>query len=36
NTYEKGIKVTDSEMQEFNLTRDEWHGDWNYIISPQN
>ena len=36
NTYKKGIKVTDSEIAELSLTRDEWHGEWNYVISPQN
>jgi hypothetical protein len=33
-TYEKGIKVTESEMGELNLIRNEFHGDWNYSISP--
>jgi hypothetical protein len=33
-TYEKGIKVSDSEMGELNLIRNEFHGDWNYSISP--
>lgn len=36
NMYEKGIKVTDNEMRELSLARDEWHGDWNYVISPKN
>jgi hypothetical protein len=33
-TYEKGIKVSDSEMGELNLIRNEFHDDWNYSISP--
>ncbi|MBO4369702.1 MAG: hypothetical protein J5803_06355 [Desulfovibrio sp.] len=36
NRYEKGIKVADNEMRKLSLTRDNWHGDWNDIISPQN
>ena len=34
NTYPKGIKVTDAEIEAINLTRDEFHGEWNYTISP--
>jgi hypothetical protein len=32
--YETGIKVTDAEMAEVNMTRDSFHGDWNYTIAP--
>ena len=35
NLYPKGVKVTDQEMQAINLTRDEFHGEWNYTIAPQ-
>jgi hypothetical protein len=34
NRYEKGIKVTDDEMQSVQLKRDKYHGDWNYRIEP--
>ena len=34
NEYEKGKKISDEEMQTVNLTREEWHGEWNYAISP--
>ena len=34
NRYPKGIKVSDEEMQAINITRDEFHGEWNYTISP--
>jgi Rhodopirellula transposase DDE domain len=34
NRYEKGIKVTDDEMQSVQLERDQFHGDWNYSIKP--
>jgi hypothetical protein len=35
NLYPKGIKVSDEEMQAINITRDEFHGEWNYTISPK-
>jgi hypothetical protein len=35
NTYPAGIKVTDAEMEAINIQRHEFHGDWNYSISPQ-
>ena len=34
NTYEKGIAVSDAEMAAINITRAEFHGDWNYVIKP--
>jgi hypothetical protein len=34
NTYPKGIKVTDQEMELVLLTKDKFHGEWNYTISP--
>ena len=34
NLYPKGIKVTDAEMLAINITRDDFHGEWNYTISP--
>jgi transposase len=35
NTYERGIKITHAQLAAVNLTPDEFHGDWNYTISPQ-
>lgn len=32
NTYPKGIKVTDEELQQVLIERDVFHGEWNYII----
>ena len=32
--YEKGLKVSDDEMKTLNIKRDHFHGEWNYIISP--
>jgi Rhodopirellula transposase DDE domain len=34
NTYEKGVKVTEQEMESVRLKRDKFHGDWNYRIEP--
>lgn len=35
NSYPAGIKVTNAEMDAINIQRHEFHGDWNYTISPQ-
>ena len=35
NTYPAGVKVTNAEMDAINIHRHEFHGDWNYTISPQ-
>ena len=35
NTYETGIKVSDSELASVKLTRHDFHGDWNYTIKPR-
>ncbi len=35
NKYPKGIKVTDDEMNSINITRHDFHGEWNYTIIPQ-
>ncbi len=32
--YPTGRKVSDQEMQRVNLERNQFHGDWNYIIKP--
>lgn len=34
NKYEKGIKVTEEELEQVNLFRDHFHGEWNYCILP--
>lgn len=33
--YPKGIKVPDAEFASINMVRDDFHGDWNYSISPR-
>ena len=35
NIYEKGIKISDEEMNNLNIARHDFHGEWNYTISPQ-
>lgn len=35
NSYEAGIKVSDQELAELALERDEFHGEWNYKITPR-
>jgi hypothetical protein len=36
NQYPKGIVVSDAEMAAIAITRAEFHGEWNYTISPNN
>ena len=33
--YPKGVAVTDKEMAGINITRADFHGDWNYTIRPK-
>jgi hypothetical protein len=33
-SYEKGLKVCDSEFESINILYDYFHGDWNYRILP--
>lgn len=33
--YPKGIKVPDAEFATINMVRDDFHGEWNYSISPR-
>lgn len=35
NIYPTGVKVSDDEMERLNIVRDEFHGEWNYTIKPQ-
>jgi len=34
NEYEKGIRVSKKELEELNISRHEFHGEWNYWVSP--
>ncbi|EFK07225.1 rhodopirellula transposase, partial [delta proteobacterium NaphS2] len=35
NSYPKGIKVTDTELENVNLFKADFHGEWNYSIRPK-
>jgi transposase len=32
--YEKAIEITDQQLDTVNITRDSFHGDWNYTVAP--
>jgi len=32
--YKKGIEIDDKDFDRIAITRDKFHGEWNYIISP--
>lgn len=34
-TYPTGLKVSDEEMESLNITRADFHGEWNYVIAPK-
>ena len=34
-SYQAGIKVSDQELEQINIRRDKFHGDWNYEIRPR-
>jgi hypothetical protein len=36
NEYPKGIKITKEEIEELGIIRDEFHGEWNYMLKPRN
>jgi hypothetical protein len=35
NPYPTGIKISDEEINQLNIERDEFHPEWNYTIRPQ-
>ena len=35
NAYPAGIKVSDDEIEAVNLTRHDFHGEWNYTVCPK-
>lgn len=35
NTYKKGIVVTKKEFDDLSLNRRDFHGEWNYVLSPR-
>jgi len=32
--YQKGVKITDEQMNGLNITKRRFHGEWNYFIKP--
>ncbi len=34
NTYQTKLRPPDAEINAVNLTRDNFHGEWNYVIHP--
>ena len=32
--YQTGIKITDEQMQDLRLTKEKFHGEWNYKLKP--
>tara|TARA_B110000503_G_C7091781_1_gene389743 strand:+ start:90 stop:1346 length:1257 start_codon:yes stop_codon:yes gene_type:complete len=36
NEYEVGIKISDEDFKKISILKEDFHGEWNYIISPQN
>jgi hypothetical protein len=35
NKYPKGVKISNAQLAAVNLTRHDFHGDWNYTIKPR-
>ena len=35
NIYQKGIKISDEEMERINLKKDDFKGKWNYTITKE-
>jgi len=35
NAYPKGIKISDKELATINISKDNFHGEWNYTIAPR-
>lgn len=36
NAYPKGTKISDKELANINISKDDFHGEWNYTIAPRN
>ena len=36
NNYPKGIKIDKKQIEELDIVRDEFHGEWNYTFKPRN
>jgi len=36
NLYERGKKISDREIAEIKMNKEDFHGEWNYLIEPEN
>ena len=36
NEYKTGVKITEEELKGVNIIRNDFHGEWNYVIMPRN
>lgn len=36
NTYQTGVKVTEEEIKQLHILRNDFHGEWNYTLAVQN
>ncbi|MEA1944095.1 MAG: ISAzo13 family transposase, partial [Euryarchaeota archaeon] len=36
NSYPKGIKIPDEMLEQINIVRSDFYGEWNYTITPRN
>ena len=34
NAYHTGVKISDEVFNSVNIIREDFHGEWNYIINP--
>jgi hypothetical protein len=34
--YPKGTKISDEDLATINISKDDFHGEWNYTIPPRN
>lgn len=35
NTYQKGIKISDAQLKLISMSKNDFHGEWNYTLHPQ-
>ena len=35
NNYEKGIQISNKQLDDIHIVKDKFHGEWNYVIRPQ-
>jgi hypothetical protein len=35
-TYKKGVEISDEQFESINILKNDFHGEWNYTIRPNN